>query len=181
VYLENTSPSLVQGESVAVELALSGVPLNLDFENSLAGWQLGGDYAGLDHKLHVDAGNAYEGHGSATLVAKAATTTRLGALEQWFRADRYRGQKLRLSGYLKAHGLTHAARLFLGVTGPERGSGVLGDPILPGAGEDTWQRYELVLDVPPDGLCIQIGASLQGAGQIWIDGLEFGVDKGTTR
>jgi hypothetical protein len=42
-------------------------------------------------------------------------------------------------------------------------------------GTTSWQRYDLVLDVPPDASGIFFGVLLAGSGKVWLNGVEFEV------
>jgi hypothetical protein len=42
-------------------------------------------------------------------------------------------------------------------------------------GTTDWQRYNVVLNVPPDSTGISFGILLDGAGEVWLSGTKFDV------
>ena len=85
-----------------------------------------------------------------------------GAVTQRIRADRFRNQRIRFSTFLKlesAEGLT----LHLEVLGRARSVAKIAL-----SGTTDWKRYELVLDVPSDGVGIDFGFVLD-KGTVWMD------------
>ena len=42
-------------------------------------------------------------------------------------------------------------------------------------GTASWQKYDVVLDVPPDENDITFGVLLSGSGKVWMNGVEFEV------
>jgi hypothetical protein len=101
---------------------------------------------------------------------------------QVFRADGtndYRGQRIRVSGYVKAEGIEGWAALWVRVDGSRhqvsyfdrRQDGVFAIVV----GTTDWEWREIVLDVPEDGRSIALGISLEGTGQVWLDDVQFEV------
>lgn len=91
---------------------------------------------------------------------------------QNFRADDYRGRRLRYSGYLKTEAVTGVACLWLRLDGPKTIRAWNSD-IYPVRGTTEWTRYEYVLDVADDSLGIAFGISLDGPGKAWVDSIAF--------
>jgi hypothetical protein len=92
---------------------------------------------------------------------------------QTFAADAFRGQRLCMSAYVKSEDVGAGAGLLMRIDGP---GGMLAihnmqeDPI---RGTTGWARYDIVMDVPVDGLAIVFGPWLSGPGQIAFDDFEF--------
>ena len=43
----------------------------------------------------------------------------------------------------------------------------------PVTGDSAWKTYEIVLDVPGDGMAIAFGVLLSGPGTVWVDDFKF--------
>jgi hypothetical protein len=84
---------------------------------------------------------------------------------QAIRADLYRGRRVRFSGYLKGLETGKLAALWLRVDGAGH-SLEFGNTTKPLSTD--WLKYEVVLDVPEDGLTINFGFILN-SGQLWAD------------
>jgi hypothetical protein len=93
---------------------------------------------------------------------------------QTFKADAYRGQRVRLSGYVRSQDVGNWAGLWLRVDGSK--NDVLSfDNMQDRAikGTSDWQKCEIVLDVPEEAQEIAFGLLLAGRGQVWMDDLKF--------
>lgn len=154
-------------------------PINLGFEvdagdgHSFAGW--GG------------ASPGYEVVPDHETVHGGATSVRLGAIDdqrtedtfvpliQRFTADRWRGKRIRLRGWLRTRDVDSGwAGLWMRIDGP------IGPPLAFDNMEDRgprgttpWTRYDVVLDVPEGGSMIFFGAVLSGGGTAWVDDLSI--------
>jgi hypothetical protein len=107
-----------------------------------------------------------------------------GSIMQTFRADGYRGRRVRLSGYMRTRDVENSARMWMRVDGPET-SPIAFDNMANRAIRDNndWSRYEIVLDVPTVAVQFAYGAILGGKGRLWVDDLTFevvGADVATT-
>ena len=111
----------------------------------------------------------------ATIRALAADPLGYLALEQSIRADLYRGQRVRLSGFVKTATDVDLldAGLWMRVDGPTASACDYTATLEhhPSARDTEWARYEVVLDVPRDAVGISFGALLNGPGQLWVDDL----------
>jgi hypothetical protein len=128
-------------------------------------------------EVTVDRSVFHDGKASVSLRATASEGRAFGICSQWIRADRYRGRRVRLSGYLKTQGVgptRHSgARLDLMVFGTTKafgGSGMRGRLI---QGTTTWTRYERVVDVPEAADVLVLAVVLTGPGQVWADDLKL--------
>ena len=95
---------------------------------------------------------------------------------QVFRADRHRGERLRMSAYVKTKDVEAWAGLWMRVDGP--GGGILSFDNMqdrPVRGTIGWEQYEVVLDVPETSVHIAFGVLLAGKGKVWVDDFEFEV------
>lgn len=166
-------------EEVGTEVALTGAqlldqPTNLDFETGLTTWLVGGTspYAyeiGLDDQdVHGGMASAYI-KGDAYLAGEADSA----GLEQWFDTSQFRGQRIRLSGYIRSNNVTRNVVFRLAAQSDGLRSG--NSAQLPKGtiyGRSGWQKYELVIDVPANSLYISIMLTLEGQGEVWFDDLK---------
>ncbi|HWP71894.1 MAG TPA: erythromycin esterase family protein [Gemmatimonadaceae bacterium] len=140
------------------------------------GW-IGGTQKPDQYELGRDLEIVRGGRSSAYLRSRSAeiTSESFIALTQLIRADRFRGHRVRLSGYLKVSS----------ITGPGAGLWLRGDS--PGrskldnmdtrrrVGTEDWRLAEVVVDMPADAIGIAFGALLTGPGIAWIDDLRLEV------
>lgn len=98
----------------------------------------------------------HAGEGFATLMLKID-------------AEPYIGKRIQFSAFIKAEEIEGWAGLWMRIDGPQVDSldhdNMQDRPI---RGTVDWQQYQVVLDVPEEGLDIAFGLLLQGRGQIWL-------------
>lgn len=144
------------------------------------GWSPVGD---ATYTMTTDTGLVAGGHGFtvATIRSDSERVLGSGVLQQSIRADDFRGQRVRLSGYLKARATDADANLFLRVDGI---NDVLASDYMesrPVRGVTEWTRYSVVLDVPASAVGLTFGFSLVGSGQVWLDDVSLEiVSRGVT-
>lgn len=139
------------------------------------GWSAGSvEGASDDYVVGVDQMQVHSGKTSAYIRAKSADPLGFGALSQRFKAGDFRGRRVRLAGYLRAHAVEGWAGLWMRVDGAN-GELQAFDNMeqRPVRGTSEWVRREVVLSVPPNAFAIAIGALLVGPGQIWVDDLSL--------
>jgi hypothetical protein len=140
-----------------------------------AEWQVAGSHPD-EYEMIVDQGTKHGGAASATIRRKEDNPSEgFGTLMQTFKAEKYRGKRLRLTGYVKSEGVKWAA-LWVRVDGMEKSPLAfdnMGNRKIDGTTE--WTKYSLVLDVPEDGAAIAFGLLMAGKGQVWVDDLAFDV------
>ena len=140
------------------------------------GWILAGDEA-KSYEMGVDKGAGPNGNNAATIQSKEKKIKGFGTLMQQSLADKYKGKRVKMSGYLKSNGVSKWAGLWLRVDGANSGE-ILGfDNMEKRAvtGTTDWKRYEIVLDVPENAANLAYGALLDGTGKIWFDDIQFEV------
>ena len=140
------------------------------------GWIITGDRSDL-YAVSVERDVRHRGPASAHLYARKEKVDGFGSLMQTVDAKRYRGQRMRLSGWVKSSLANEQwAGLWMRVDGPGAAKNTLGFDNMhsrPIVGERDWTRYAVVLDVPDDAVRIAFGALVVGAGEIWVDELSF--------
>ena len=99
-----------------------------------------------------------------------------GTLTQWFRADDYRGKRIRMTAYVKTSELEGKAGLWMRIDGKEK-TGLAFDNMMerPVKGTTDWKKYEVVLDVPAEAEEIFFGFLVAGKGRGWVDDIKFEV------
>jgi hypothetical protein len=144
---------------------------NGDFESAdprLGPWFMSGEgqrhyRAALDRKVK------HGGNASARLKPLVGKPSGYGVLIQVIPAERHRGRRVRVRAAIKtvdANG-DFWTRI-QAASSPADGGGLAGSVQLL-TGTSDWRTYELVIDVPPGGDEIQIGAGLRGRGTLWLD------------
>jgi hypothetical protein len=144
-------------------------------EETPKGWFHAGNRPN-DYKMSVDRQIVHRGKASASLQSTVQETSGFGTLMQTFKAEAYRGKRVRMSGYVRAKAVSDWAGLWMRVDGPKS------EPLAfdnmqerPVKGDANWTRYEIVLDVPDHATEIAFGLLLTGNGQVWMDDLKFEV------
>lgn len=139
------------------------------------GWFAAGSHP-RDYEMGVDHTVTHGGKASGYIKSTVPKPRAFGTLMQMFKADDYRGKRLRMSGYAKAKKIENWAGLWMRVDGPENKSlsfdNMRDRPI---TGKTDWERYKIVLDVPENSVNIAFGILLDGKGQAWVDDLQFEV------
>ena len=138
---------------------------------------------GEGYELSVDAAVKHGGKASGS-VKSLDNSGSFGTLTQGFRADQYRGKRLRLSAFVKSENVEGWSGLWMRIDGKEK-TGLDFDNMnnRPIKGTNDWQKYEVILDVPDDAEEIYFGCLLAGKGQVWVDDIAFeavGNDVATT-
>lgn len=137
------------------------------------GWFPAGSHP-KDYLMSLDTNTVHAGKASACVQSRTPEPTGFGTLMQTCSADTFRGQRVRLSAYLRASQVKDWAGLWMRVDGPK------GEPLAfdnmqdrPIKNTSEWTKHEIVLDVPGDSQQVAFGLLLTGAGQVWIDDLNF--------
>ncbi|HMF41045.1 MAG TPA: hypothetical protein VKQ32_10125 [Polyangia bacterium] len=138
-------------------------------------WKAGSNPVG--YQVGVDRTVMHAGRASARLNSVPPDPSGFGSLMQVASADKFHGKRIRMSGWVKAENVKRSAGLWMRVDGPSQDPkqslafDAMNDRKINGT--RAWQRYEIVLDVPNDATDIAFGATLSGAGAIWIDDIRF--------
>jgi hypothetical protein len=132
-----------------------------------------------DHRAAIDRSMVRGGRASI-LLESTGPTVRSYAVRQRIRADAYRGQRIRLTGWLKPTVAGEGNALWLRVD-LSNGDYIL-DAMLGASEQDLdearkrgWIKYDLVAEVPADAIGIAFGVRMRGKGQIRGDDLALSV------
>lgn len=138
------------------------------------GWILSGSHPHA-YEIGVDPTQAHNGKQSGFLASLTdAPVEGFATLMQMFKSDKFRGQRLRLSGYVKTENVGQWAGMWMRVDG--RDQEVLQFDNMqnrPLTGTLPWTHCQIVLDVPADSTAIAFGVLLGGSGRVWMDSLQF--------
>lgn len=140
----------------------------------LGGWRFVSN-PGTAYRGFLDRQVAYQGNASASIRSLPLAFSRSSGLYwQAIDASSYRGQRIRLEGFVRSQEVTGWAGLWLRLD-PKEGPPLEFDnmqnrPIL---GTTPWKPYSIELNVAPEAEEIHLGALLVGQGQIWIDELRL--------
>ncbi|MEW2395871.1 hypothetical protein [Streptomyces sp. NPDC046862] len=158
---------------------------NVVGDNALpTGWYVTGARP-EDYEFGVDTQVFRSGRASAFIQARPGAKE-FASLAQAFKADAYRGKRMRLSAMLRTSNVANWAGLWLRVD--DALHNVMAFDNTSDArsisGTQSWDRRDVVVDVPEGGASIRIGFILAGEGRVWCDDVEFeevGLDIPVTR
>jgi hypothetical protein len=162
-----------RGVTLLAGLAVAAVSASAARADPPTGWfAAGSDPAG--YEFRTDAAEKHGGRASGSLRATNPEAEKFGTMMQTFRADDYRGKRVRMTGWAKAKGVEGWAGLWMRVDGADK-SGLAFDNMQKRAlkGTADWKQYAIVLDVPDDAAAIAFGVLLAGKGQVWVDDFQF--------
>jgi hypothetical protein len=146
-------------------------------DNTLKGWIKAGD-SPSEYEVGVDRKVTYSGALSAYIRSRGVPRG-FGTLMQTFKADMYRGNRLKMSASARAEDVRNWAGFWMRVDSPERNA-VSFDNMQdrPIAGSVDWRSYQIVLDVPDNSSYIAFGLLLDGPGCVWLTKFHFEVVPG---
>jgi hypothetical protein len=161
---------------IAITLVLFGAVIRKGGASSQVrvpdGWHTGGRRPD-NYEMGIDSRVKHEGKPCARIKFVGSDTKSFGTLAQTFKANDYRGKRLRLSAWIKTR-KAEAACLWMRVDGPN--GQILGFDNMenrPITGSKDWKKHDLILDVPKAARHIAFGALVGGEGQAWISGFRF--------
>ncbi len=153
-----------------------GPPRNLDIESGMDGWQPFGVQPG-GYVGGADKHASHSGALSLSLAYTGTTPAGRGTLGQTVSAARFRGQRLRVSAYLRTQDVERGAGLAVTLS-PVRATTfalAIRDTMEGRAvrGSHDWQRYDVVVDVPNTDMSLAFGVWLDGRGTVWLDDVQL--------
>lgn len=139
------------------------------------GWTLAGSNP-RDYEITQDNIETYSGYFSSSLKSVVNRPQGYVTLMQTIKSDKYKGERISFSGYIKSKLVADWAALWMRV------DDIIGRPLTfdnmndrPIVGNSDWVKFEVVLDVPNNSSEISFGVLLDGKGQIWFDKFELKV------
>ncbi len=173
-----------EAERIKVETTKMLSELNVQKVNPVSkskaptGWNISGSKPN-EYEMGVDFKVAYSGKSSG-YIKGTTSSTGFATLVQKFKADKFRGKRVRFSGFVKTEGVKEWANLWMRIDGAKN-EGLGFDNMENRPIKDTrdWRKYSIVLDIPENSAFILIGIMLNGQGQVWADELLFETVKKT--
>ncbi|MCU6707740.1 AraC family transcriptional regulator [Paenibacillus sp. J5C_2022] len=138
------------------------------------GWLLSGSDPSR-YEMGTDRKQVHTGQVSGYLKSVTASTAeQFATMMQQFRADKCRGERVRLSAFIRTEDVKYFAGLWMRIDNAS-GDTLQFDNMSdrPIVGSHTWNQYSCVLDVPEDSATISFGVLLTGSGKVWMDGFAF--------
>jgi transcriptional regulator with XRE-family HTH domain len=121
-----------------------------------------------EYEMGLDPGPGPTGGGAAYIKA-GERPQGFATLMQTFKADAYRGKRLRFSAAVRADGIEQWAGLWMRVDGDlEQILAFDNMQNRPITGTRDWETHAVVLDVPEQSSQVAFGILLAGAGQAWM-------------
>ncbi len=136
------------------------------------GWMLAGN-APQHYSISVDNKTFYQ-KGTSGLLQSSVASDEFGTLMQTFRADVYRGKRLRYTAWVKTAGVEKWCGLWMRIDGihdTQLGFDNMHERSIKGTVD--WKEYFIVLDVPVTAEHIAFGVLLVGKGKVWVDTITF--------
>ncbi len=165
------------GLSLLIASGLNGqVPLQT--QHSPAGWFLAGDNP-TNYRTGVDRAEMHDGLPSAYLVS-LANGTGFGTLMQSINAANYAGKRVRLRAWVESRDVSDWAGLWMRVDKGREAVTFDNMQDRPIKGTQSWNTYDVVLDVPADATNINFGILLTGAGEVWMNHVSLEVVDNST-
>ncbi|GAF21142.1 MULTISPECIES: helix-turn-helix domain-containing protein [Shouchella] len=140
----------------------------------IKGWMLAGDKP-QHYEVGLDTKVVHQGKQSAYI--KGIMEKPIGGfvtLMQQFKADKYVGKRMKLSGFVKTNGIQEYCGLWMRVDNKQQDvlqfDNMYNRKIV---GDTDWNIYSIVLDIPEESDLIAFGLNVSGPGQVWLDSLIF--------
>jgi erythromycin esterase len=137
------------------------------------GWIKTGSHT-HNYEIALDGIVKHGGKVSSHIRHTGASAEGFGTLMQLFKANDYRGKRLRLSAWMKTEN-ADSAQLWLRLDGTRGMVGFDNMNNRPVRGTVDWKKYEIVLDVATNTVNVAFGVILAGQGQAWVDDFVFEV------
>lgn len=143
-------------------------------EASLApkGWFLAGSKP-ANYDSGVDVITVNNGQPSAFLRSTVSNTEGFGSLMQQISARNYMDKRIRLRAWVKSQDVAAWAGLWMRVDKGQTTVAFDNMAKRPIKGTQSWQMYEVVLNVPQDSTGIAFGILLTGTGEVWMSDVDF--------
>lgn len=157
--------------AAAIALIASSVAAQVPGADSLPpGWR---DGSPASYAVTTDRTVRHSGEASGKIRSRSSGTEGFGTILQGIRADDYRGQRVRLTAWVKSQD-AQTAQLWMRVDALNATLDFDNMDDRPIRGTQDWTRCDIVLDVPADALSIVFGLILVD-GTAWIDDVELAV------
>src|SRR6187200_709348 len=117
-------------------------------------------HAGAEsYDFALDSGQKHSG--TQSMRIKKIGPEPYGTISQVLDGGRYAGKTVRLSGWIRTEAVPD---------GRNTGAALV---LMALRGTSDWTRYTIELKVPPTANRLELGATLEGAGTVWVDDFEL--------
>jgi hypothetical protein len=167
-----------QQNTILMILTLLGAAALASFAGSAAdrlpkGWIKAGSHP-QNYEIALDAVVKHSDKAGAYIKFTGADAEGFCTLMQSFKANGYRGKRLRMSAWVRTEN-ADSAQLWLRLDSANGSVGFDNMNNRPVRGTVDWKKYEIVLDVPANTINVAFGVLLAGKGQAWVDDFVFEV------
>lgn len=147
----------------------------------MKGWFISGSHP-HHYEIGIDQNHVHQGKASGYLKSKdVQDNDEFATMIQQFKAEKYLAKRIKLSGFIKSKDVDEFCGFWMRIDDS------VGDVLQfdnmsdrPIVGNNEWNHYHIVLDVPENSAVISFGVLLSGSGHVWIDELKLEeVDKQT--
>jgi len=127
------------------------------------------------YEMGVDKGAGQDGKDVATIKSIDKKIDGFGTLMQTSSPQKYLGQRVRMTGFVKTKDVKETSGLWFRVDQANSKMFLSFDNMSdrPIKGTTDWKKYEIVLDIPLNASKLAYGALLSGTGQIWFANINF--------
>lgn len=151
-----------------------GGELQMNQTSTITGWMLTGSHP-QNYEMGIDPAEVHQGKASGYLKAVTPMEpNEFATMMQQFRADKYVGKRMKLSGFVKTERVDAFCGLWMRVDNNVHDvlqfDNMHDRPI---TGTQPWNQYSIVLDVPEGSAVISFGVILNGKGKVWVDSFRF--------
>lgn len=151
-----------------------GGELQMNQSSTITGWMLTGSHP-QNYEMGIDPAEVHQGKASGYLKAVTPMEpNEFATMMQQFRADKYVGKRMKLSGFVKTERVDAFCGLWMRVDNNVHDvlqfDNMHDRPI---TGTQPWNQYSIVLDVPEGSAVISFGVILNGKGKVWVDSFRF--------
>ncbi len=151
-----------------------GGELQMNQTSTIPGWMLTGSHP-QNYEMGIDPAEVHQGKASGYLKAVTPMEpNEFATMMQQFRADKYVGKRMKLSGFVKTERVDAFCGLWMRVDNNVHDvlqfDNMHDRPI---TGTQPWNQYSIVLDVPEGSAVISFGVILNGKGKVWVDSFRF--------
>jgi hypothetical protein len=136
------------------------------------GWHAAGSKPN-SYDMGLDKTAGRDGKACATIQSKEKKINGFGTLMQACAPNKYIGQRVRMTGYLKTENVTDWVGMWFRVD--KQGKSIAFDNMEGRAikGTTEWKKYEVVLNVADDATQLAYGVLISGTGKVWFDDIQF--------
>lgn len=137
------------------------------------GWFMAGSKP-AEYDTGLDNATKFIGQSGAFLRSRGEGRPQgFGTLMQTFRAEPFRGKRVRFSAMVKTDGVEDWAGLWMRIDEGTKTVAFDNMQNRPLKGTSDWRKYDVVLDVSGSATTVNMGILLSAKGAVWMAGAQF--------